>query len=70
MKLKIKDINKMSKEERMKKIDELKFELIKTRANASKSGTSKAKEIKKTIALILTLNRLENKNFKKVGNDK
>ncbi len=65
--LKSKDIKKMSSEEKMKKIEELKFELVKAKANASKSGTSKAKEIKKIIARILTLNK-ENKNQKKVEN--
>jgi ribosomal protein L29 len=64
MRLKSKDIQKMGKEERMKKIEELKFELVKAKTNASKNGTSKAKEIKKTIARILTLNSLENKNSK------
>lgn len=61
--LKAKDIKKMNKEEKMKKIDELKFELSKSKANAQK-GTSKAKEIKKTIARILTLNNEENKHSK------
>jgi ribosomal protein L29 len=54
--LKSKDIRKMNQEERNKKIEEMKFELVKARANASKAGTSKAKEIKKVIARILTLN--------------
>ena len=66
-KMKFKDIKKMNKEERLKKLEELKFELVKARANASKSGTSKAKEIKKIIARILTLNNLEEKS-KQVGN--
>ena len=47
----------------MKKIEELKFELVKAKGNATK-GTSKGKEIKKTIARILTLNNDENKNSK------
>jgi len=68
--LKSKDIQKMGKEERMKKIEELKFELIKAKTHASKTGTSKAKEIKKTIARILTLNNTENKNSGKVENHK
>ncbi len=57
--MKTKDIQKMNKEERMKKIEELKLELVKARVNASKSGSSKAKEIKKTIAKMLTLNNQE-----------
>jgi ribosomal protein L29 len=54
--LKMKDIQKMNKDERMKKIKEMNFELVKARANATKSGNSKAKEIKKIIARILTFN--------------
>jgi ribosomal protein L29 len=69
-KLKAKDIQKMGKEERMKKIEELKFELIKAKTHASKTGTSKAKAIKRTIARILTLNNTENKNSGKAENDK
>ena len=46
----------MSKEERLKKIEEMKFELVKAKVSAAKSGTSKAKEIKKIIARILTFN--------------
>ncbi len=57
--MKSKEIKKMNKEERMKKLEELKFELVKARANASKSGNSKAKEIKKIIARIFTLNNQE-----------
>jgi large subunit ribosomal protein L29 len=57
--MKAKDIKKMNKEERMKKIEELKLELIKAKASASKAGTSKIKEIKKVIARILTINNQE-----------
>jgi len=59
--LKFKDLKKMSMEERNKKMHEMKFELVKARTSAAKSGTSKAKEIKKIIARILTLNTKENK---------
>jgi len=55
--MKTKEIKKMSKEERMKKMEELKFELIKARSG--KTGSSKIKEIKKTIARILTFNNQE-----------
>jgi ribosomal protein L29 len=58
--LKAKEIKKMNKEDKMKKIEELKLELVKSKVNAQK-GSSKSKEIKKTIARILTLNK-ENKN--------
>ncbi len=54
--LKFKEIKKMSKEEQKKKIKELKLELIKSKVSASKTGSSKIKEIKKIIARILTLN--------------
>ncbi|VVB83198.1 50S ribosomal protein L29 [uncultured archaeon] len=60
--LKSKDITKMNSDEKMKKIEELKFELVKSKGNAQK-GSAKTKEIKKTIARILTLSR-ENKNSK------
>ena len=55
--LKSKDIQKMSKKDREKKLKELKLELVKSKANASKGGSSKIKEIKKIIARILTLNK-------------
>jgi len=64
--MKFKDIKKMNKEDIMKKMEELKFELIKAKANAAKAGTSKAKEIKKIIARILTLKNLEDKTSKKI----
>ncbi len=54
--MKEKELKKISNEERKKKLDELKVELIKSKVNASKTGNSKIKEIKKTIARILTLN--------------
>jgi ribosomal protein L29 len=60
--IKAKDIRKMSKEERTKKMDEMKFELVKAKANAPKTGTSKAGEIRKAIARIITLNNLEDKS--------
>jgi ribosomal protein L29 len=59
--LKFKDLEKMNIEERNKKMQEMKYELVKAKTNAAKSGTSKAKEIKKIIARILTLNTKENK---------
>jgi len=55
--LKTKDIQRMSKEERERKIKELKLELIKSKVNASKTGSSKIREIKKIIARILTFNK-------------
>ena len=55
--MKAKDIQKMSKGEREKKIKELKLELIKSKISASKAGSSKIREIKKIIARLLTLNK-------------
>ena len=63
--LKSKDIQKLNKEERMKKLEELKFELVKARG--AKTGSSKAKSIRKMIARILTLNN-QNKNMGVVKN--
>ena len=42
----------MDKEERKKKIEELTFELVKAKAGAAKSGSSKAKEVKKMIEML------------------
>ena len=56
--LKTVDIKKMSKEEKGQKIEELKIELVKSRVNASKAGTSKIKEIKRLIARLLTLEKI------------
>ena len=52
-----KEFKHMSKEDRERKLKELKIELIKSKVNASKGGSSKIKNIKKTIAQILTLNK-------------
>ncbi len=68
--LKFKDIKKMSKEELGKKMKELKLELIKSKVSASKSGSSRIKEIKKIIARILTLNNQGNKIPQEVENKK
>ena len=46
----------MSKEEKTKRLEELKMELIKSKVGASKTGSSRTKEIKKIIARIITLN--------------
>ncbi len=52
--MKFKELAKMKKEEREKKLKELKMELIK--AQSSKTAGSKAKNIRKIIARIHTLN--------------
>ena len=55
--LKSRDIGRMGKEEREKKLEELKMELIKSKVGSAKASASKIKEIKKIIARILTLNK-------------
>ena len=52
--LKNKDIKNMGKEELNKKLQELKMELIKSRAQKAQGASIKTKEIKRTIARILT----------------
>ena len=56
--IKAKDILKMSKEERKKKLEELGIELVRARVNASKTGSSKVKEIKRLIARLLTIEKI------------
>jgi len=56
MTIKTKDLRRMTKEERKRKLQELKMELIKAKTASQKSGM-KVKEIKKIIAKILTLNK-------------
>jgi len=53
--MKFKEIKKLNKEDREKKLKELKLELIKSGVSGSKTGNIKAKEIKKVIARILTI---------------
>ncbi|MEN7982016.1 MAG: hypothetical protein ABFQ65_01050 [Nanoarchaeota archaeon] len=60
--LKARNIQKMNISDRMKKLKEFEFELVKSKANAAKSGNSKAKEIRKIIARIHTINKTENKS--------
>ena len=55
--MKGKEIQKMTEEERNKKLEELKMELVKARVSSSKSGNSKVREIKKLIARIKTFNK-------------
>ncbi len=54
--MKYKDITKMSSEEREKKLKELRVTLIKSKAKSTNTGGSNTREIKKTIAKILTFN--------------
>lgn len=46
----------MGKEDREKKLKELKVELVKSRTKSSKTGSANTKQIKKTIAKMLTFN--------------
>jgi ribosomal protein L29 len=56
--LKNKEISKMGNAERDEKINDLKMELMKEKVNLAKGGKIKIKEIKRTIARLLTFNRL------------
>ena len=67
--LKAKDIKTMSKNDREKKLKELKMELVKSNSGNSKTG-NKSKEIKRIIARILTLNKSEELGSKEVGKNK
>jgi len=60
-KLRAKEIKTMSNENKDKKIKELKLELMKSQSSAQKTGSSRIKEIKKTIARILTIKSMEKK---------
>lgn len=44
----------MGEEEKTKKLKELKIELVKSKAQVSQGGSTKIREIKKTIARLLT----------------
>ena len=55
--LKSKEIIKMSKEERERKLKELKIELVKSRSNVSKKENMKVREIKKIMARIYSTNQ-------------
>jgi len=55
--MKIKTLREMNSIDQKKKIKELKLELIKSKINASKTGSLKTKEIKRTIAKLLTISK-------------
>jgi len=48
------DVKKLSKEDKVTKLGELRMELIRKNVQANRAGKIKAKEIKKAIARILT----------------
>ena len=54
--MKYKEITKMNKEDREKKLKDLKVELVKSRARSAKAGSASTQQIKKAIARILTFN--------------
>jgi len=59
--MKQKEVEKLTEKDKDKKLKELKIELAKSKANASKTGSSKTKEIKKIIARILASKNGEEK---------
>jgi ribosomal protein L29 len=63
--IRLKDIKKMSVKEIEEKIKELRMELIKNKVASGKGGKIKIKEIKRTIARLLTFNRQNEKSIKK-----
>lgn len=62
--MKAKNLKELSKDQLNKKLKELRFELIKSHGSSSKTSTN-TKEIKKTIARILTLNKSQKDKLKK-----
>jgi len=52
--LRSKDIVRMSNEEKKQKLKDLKLELIKANVTANKTGKIKIKELRRTIAKLLT----------------
>ncbi|MDH5806551.1 MAG: 50S ribosomal protein L29 [Candidatus Verstraetearchaeota archaeon] len=67
--LRTNEIRKMTKDERMKKLEELRAELAKLRALQATGGSlenpSRIRLIRKTIARILTINREEELGIKR-----
>ncbi len=63
--LKVKDILKMNSADREKKLKELKLELVKSKVSATKTGNSKARDIRKMIARIITINTSDKKEMLK-----
>ena len=63
--LKSKDIKRMSSKEIEEKTKELRMELVKSRVAATKGGKIKIREIKRTIARLITFNRLNKQSVEK-----
>lgn len=55
--LRMSDINKMNEKDRENKVKELRLELIKSGITANRTN-AKTREIKRTIARILTVNKI------------
>ena len=55
--MKFKELKDMSKEEREKKMKELKIELIKSKSKNTKKGGMKPREIKRIIAQLHSTNK-------------
>jgi len=55
--MKNKEIKQLSLKDSEKKLKELKFELVKVKKDSGKTGSSKAKNIRKMIARIHTFNK-------------
>lgn len=63
--MKFKELKQMSRSDREKKLKDLKLEMVKSKGKASKTGSSKSREIRKMVARIITLNKsasFENKS--------
>ena len=54
--LKSKEIKNMKKDDKEKRLKELKLELIKSKSKSSQGKSQKTREIKRTIARLLTIN--------------
>ena len=63
--LRAKDISKMSENEIKEKIKDLQMELIKNKISSGKGGKMKTREIKRTIARLLTFSKLNKKSAEK-----
>ncbi|MDW7970344.1 MAG: 50S ribosomal protein L29 [Nitrososphaerota archaeon] len=72
--MRINEIRKMTKEERMKKLTELRAELAKLRALQAMGGSlenpSRIRLIRRTIARILTINKEEELGLKRGTEEK
>ncbi len=60
--MKFKEIQKLSKAERDKKLKDLKIELMKSKTGVAKQSGSRSRQIKRIIARVKTLDSLELKS--------